>query len=65
MTGFWRKLMNRRDREAFEQATDAQFETPAERHLVAEGVDGLAADELVEDRLGGEYEKLVDDEFKP
>ena len=65
MTGFWKKLIGRRDQAAVEQATDAQFETPAERHLVAEGVDGVAADELIEDRLGGEAERLVDDEFKP
>ena len=65
MTEFWKRLMGRRDRAAAEQANDAQFETSAERHLVTEGVDGLAADEIVEDRLGGEYEKLVDDEFKP
>ena len=65
MTEFWKRLMGRRDRAAAEQATDAQFETSAERHLVAEGVDGVAADELVEERLGGEAERLVDDEFKP
>ena len=65
MTGFWKRLMDRRDRAAKERATDAQFETPAERELAAEGVDGVAADELVEERLGGEAERLVDDEFKP
>jgi hypothetical protein len=65
MTGFWKRLMGRRDQAALEQATDEQFETPAERHLEAEGVDGVAADELVEERLGGEAERLVDDEFKP
>jgi hypothetical protein len=65
MTGFWKRLMGRRDQAALERATDEQFETPAERHLVAEGVDGVAADELVEERLGGEAERLADDEFKP
>ena len=65
MTGFWKRLMDRRDRAAKERATDAQPETPAERELVAEGVEGVAADEVADERLGGGAERLVDDEFKP
>ena len=65
MTGFWKRLMGRRDEAADERAADEQFETSGERHLVAEGVEGVAADELVEERLGGEAQRLVDDEFKP
>jgi hypothetical protein len=65
MTGFWKRLMGRRDADANERAAEAQLESPAERDLAAEGVDGVAADELVEERLGGDAERLVDDEFKP
>jgi hypothetical protein len=66
MTGFWKRLMSRRDRAANEQAGEAQLETAAERRLATEDVEGLAADEVVEERLGGtDPERLVDDEFKP
>ena len=62
----WKKLMGRRDAAARQHAQDIQAETPAERRLAAEGVDGVAADELVEEQLGGvESTRLVDDEFKP
>ena len=57
--------MNRRDQAASERSADAQFETASERHRAVEGVEGVAADEVVDERLGGtDYERLVDDEFK-
>ncbi len=57
---FWKRLMGRLSTES------AQTETPAERDLAEEGVDGVAADEFVEQQLGGvDPTKLVDDEFKP
>ena len=63
---FWKKLMGRRDAAAARRAEDSQFETPAERREAAEGVEGLAADERVEESLGGvDPNRLVDDEFKP
>jgi hypothetical protein len=63
---FWKKLMGRRDAGADRRSEDAQVETPSERAFAAEGVEGLAADELVEERLGGvDPNRLVDDEFKP
>jgi hypothetical protein len=63
---FWKKLMGRRDEAAVRRAEDTQFETPAERREPAEGVEGLAADERVEESLGGvDPNRLVDDEFKP
>lgn len=63
---FWKKLMGRSDARAEHRAEEAQLETPAERQFAAEGVDGVAADEVVEERLGGvDPNRLVDDEFKP
>jgi hypothetical protein len=57
---FWKKLMGRTKTESTET------ETPAERNLVEEGVEGVAADEFVEQQFGGaDPNKLVDDEFKP
>jgi hypothetical protein len=58
---FWKKLMGR-----LSPGDDSQTETQAERDLAHEGVDGVAADEFVEQQLGGaDPTKLVDDEFKP
>jgi hypothetical protein len=66
MTDFWKKLMGRRADAAHHRAEEAGVETPAERHVADEGVEGLAADEAVEEHLGGvDPERLVDDEFKP
>jgi hypothetical protein len=63
---FWKRLMGRRDDAAIRRAEEAQVETPAERREAAEGVDGVAADEIVEEQLGGvDPNRLVDDEFKP
>lgn len=63
---FWKKLMGRRDAAAAHRAEDAQVETPSERRVAEEGVEGRAADEVVEERLGGvDPNRLVDDEFKP
>ena len=57
---FWKKLMGRLS------PGDTSTETPAERQLAEEGVDGVAADAFVEQQLGGvDPAKLVDDEFKP
>ncbi len=65
MPGFWKKLMGRRDEAAEKRAEDEQFETPAERRLAHEGVEGLATDEAIEERLGGkDPDQLVDDEFR-
>ena len=63
---FWKKLMGRSRVRAEHRLEEAQFETPAERRFAAEGVDGVAADEVVEEQLGGvDPNRLVDDEFKP
>jgi hypothetical protein len=66
VTSFWKRLMGRRDGAALRRAEDAQTESPAERAFAHESVDDVAADEVVEERLGGvDPERLVDDEFKP
>jgi hypothetical protein len=63
---FWRKLMGRRDAGEARSAEATEFESPAERRFTEEGVEGVAADEIVEERLGGvDPGRLVDDEFKP
>jgi hypothetical protein len=63
---FWKKLMGRRDAATVHRAEEAQVESPAERRESAEGVDGVAADEFVQQGLGGvDPNQLVDDEFKP
>ena len=63
---FWKRLIGRSEARAEDRAEKAQTETPAEQRLAHEGVDGIAADEVVEERLGGtDPERLVDDEFKP
>jgi hypothetical protein len=63
---FLKKLLGRRDEDAARHAEDSQFETPAEQRIASQGVDGIAADEVVEERLGGvDPNRLVDDEFKP
>ena len=63
---FWKKLMARRNAAAVHRAEEEQFETPAERLESTEGVEGIAADEFVQEGLGGvDPNRLVDDEFKP
>ena len=63
---FWKKLVGRRDAAAARRAERVQTETASERRFAAEGVEGRAADELVEEQLGGvDPNRLVDDEFKP
>jgi hypothetical protein len=53
MSGFWKRLMGRRDEAARERAEAEAFETPSERRFSEEGIEGIAADEVVEERLGG------------
>jgi len=66
MMSFWKRLMGGRAAAATRHAEEEQVESPAERRIAAEGVEGLAADGIVEERLGGaDPERLVDDEFKP
>lgn len=56
--------MGRRDDAAREHAEERETESAAERRVGDEGVDGIAADENVEEHLGGvDPERLVDDEF--
>jgi hypothetical protein len=63
---FWKRLMGRRDAAAARRAEEARNETPAERREAAEGVEGVAADEFVQEGLGGvDPNRLIDDEFKP
>jgi predicted RNA-binding protein with PUA domain len=63
---FWKTLMGRRSARAEHRAEEVQLETPAERRFASEGVDAVAADEVVEEQLGGvSPDRLVDDEFKP
>jgi hypothetical protein len=62
---FWKKLTRRRDAVAVHRAENAQVESDAERRLAREDVEGRAADELVEEQLGGvDPNRLIDDEFK-
>jgi hypothetical protein len=66
MSTFWKRLLGRRDEAAEGRAEIRQVETPAERKLSHEGPEGIAADAVVEERLGGvDLKPLVDDEFKP
>ena len=63
---FWKKLMGRRDEAAIHHAEDEQFDSSAERQVAEKGVEGLAADQVVDMRFGGtDPIKMVDDEFKP
>jgi hypothetical protein len=63
---FWKKLLGRRQEETTERAEADRVETPSERRITDEGVDGLKADQTSEERIGGvDVERLVDDEFKP
>jgi hypothetical protein len=63
---FWKRLTGRHRVRAERRDEEAQLETSAERRLTAEGVDAVAADEVVEEQLGGvNPNRLVDDEFKP
>ena len=63
---FWKKLTGRHRVRAEHREKEAQFETSAERRFAAEGIDAVAADEVVAERLGGvDPNRLVDDEFKP
>jgi hypothetical protein len=65
MAGFWKRLMGRRNQAAIQRAEAKKLETASERRFAAEGVDGLAADKLIEERLGGrDPMRLVDDQFK-
>lgn len=58
--------MGRWSSDAARRAEEAQTESPSERREAAEGVDGIAADEFVQQGLGGVDPKpLVEDEFKP
>ena len=62
----WKKLKGRSRAKAEHRSEEVQFETPAERRFAAEGVDAVAADEVVEEQLGGvNPDRLIDDEFKP
>jgi hypothetical protein len=66
MSTFWKRLLGRREEAAEGRAEIRQVETPEERRLSHEGPEGIAADEVVEERLGGvDVKPLVDDEFKP
>jgi hypothetical protein len=64
--GLWQRLTSWSRARAEHREEQAEQESPAERRFAAEGVDGLAADEAVQERLGGvDPDRLVDDEFKP
>jgi hypothetical protein len=66
MSAFWKRLMGKRGDAATDRSAEELQESPEERRLSEEGVEGVAADEVVEERLGGvDPERLVDDEFKP
>jgi len=66
MSSLWKRLMGKRDETASGRSAEEQHESVEERRLSDEGVEGVAADEVVEERLGGvDPERLVDDEFKP
>jgi len=61
----WKNLTARRRLRAERRVEDAEFETPAERRFAAGGVDAVAADEVVQEQLGGvNPSELIDDEFE-
>jgi len=63
---FWKRWLGRRDDATRREAEEAQVESPAEQRIAQEGVEGTAADETVEEHLGGvDPKRLVDDEFTP
>lgn len=53
MTGFWKRLMARRNEGAIQRAEERELETASERRFETEGVEGLAADLVIEERFGG------------
>ena len=64
MAGFWRRFMARLNEGAIQRAEDRELETASERRFEAEGVEGLAADQLIEERLGGrDPMRLLNDRF--
>jgi hypothetical protein len=65
MAGFWKRLMRRLNEVAIQRAEARELETASERRFEAEGVEGLAADQLIEERLGGrDPRRLLDRGFK-
>jgi hypothetical protein len=66
MTSFWKRLMGRSPDPGEQRTEGESVESPEERRLYAEGVDGRGADAYAEQRLGGfNPASFVDDEFKP
>jgi len=62
---FWKRLMARVSEAAIQRAEARELETASERRFEAEGVEGLAVDLLIEERLGGRDPlRLLDDQFK-
>ena len=65
MAGLWKRLMARLNEAAVQRAEARELETASERRFEAEGVEGLAADRLIEERLGGrDPMRLLNDQFK-
>jgi len=61
----WKNLTARRRLRGERRVEDAEFETPAERRFAAGSVDAVAADEVVQEQLGGvNPSELIDDEFE-
>jgi len=65
MVGLWERLMARLKEAAIQRVEARELETASERRFEAEGVEGLAADRVIEERLGGRDPlRLLDDQFK-
>lgn len=65
MAGFWKRLMVRLNEAAIQRAEARELETASERRFEAEGVEGLAADQVIEERLGGrDPMRLLEHEFE-
>jgi hypothetical protein len=65
MAGFWKRLTGRLRETAIRRAEERELESASERRFEAEGVEGLAADRLIEEHFGGrDPMRLLDDQFK-
>jgi hypothetical protein len=65
MADFWKRLIGRLNEAAVQRAEAREVETASERHFETEGLEGLVADLVIEERLGGrDPMRLLDSQFK-
>jgi hypothetical protein len=66
LRNLWNKLVGRETAAAEKRETELEQMSPAERHFATEGVDAIAADEVVSERLGGvESDALLGENDSP